>query len=1060
MPNPQGQQLYPPGEGPVSSQVPELGNAEESPDLMTAPIQPGMEAQASGDVWQRMKAARVLEGLRGTYRGEKTPKTTMAAALPLKPLPPQRVTQTKRSYAIPGAIGGGIVGAMLAEPGSRMKGTAKGVVHGGGAGAGAGIGSLIGSLGLPALAQALGVDDAGRMATLEQIGHLGGAAAGGITGYKATQGLWNSVAGSSEKEEQRDERKEAMDPSLSLFAKCALTMEGKQPKPTAAGESGLVDQMPMKPWSEYGEAAWPDPSTQYWRQRRDGKGKTSTKIAGENTFWCKPCKKPRSKCDCGKQAGLVMDKEAFGLGDITKTFFGEGVGGMLNSAAQTGWKGIKSVGDWLSGAPSPSKAQPQGVMGKIKTTAQDAMAGKPTMVGAAQNIAQHPAQFGHDAMDVAGSVMQNGTHSPSSMWKMYQMSRNWGQPQQSSWAQQVPGVVQQAMGKANAANLITSYQKQALAPDLLPAGVNLSSLTDAPDVQAPLRKNPMLLASGETMGQMQAGGRASQKSFATVPTPTPVAMDQAATQQAGQQQMEAEASDQLSDFAQGFIKCCAERGLDDDQIVEAMLKAAELDPIVAEDLGMTKQAGNWRLEAGKGLLTAGKWLGNKLFRPAAKALAGTEAPAVAKAVGGGNYGQAAKSMAKGVFDLGGKAPEALGLKARMAGGFGAGFSGDTLDPTSDHSLWSAAKRGLVGSVIGATGGRYLDPRVMSQISSTGLRTMSGQLGGAAADSALDLAGYDTGGRLQDIGGTLGFGSSIPGVRRLANKAVSGVTSPIAKHLDDVAGRRPLAAGGKAAPGGQQMLPGFSEQPGWAARGLAGTADKIRGIPKAMGGMVDDVTNLGWKGNTAALGTLMGVEGIQKYTRSMADNLGIASVDPQTGQAVPFPRLAAQIHAKASKVPAVMAKLDGAATTFSNKMGIDTTKMRDPRTGKFTIEGLGQFADAAATKAEQMGSGLPDWLTGMWGNLPPIAKMMVIGSIIPMILGPLTGNTGMGMGAGLGLLAGGLLGPQLMPGMFGGQPQQAPQQAPPQAEPSPVDIAAPQAEALPQQRDTTVAPAAL
>ena len=57
-------------------------------------------------------------------------------------------------------------------------------------------------------------------------------------------------------------------------------MGGTQPRITAAGESGLPDQITEKPWSEYGSKAWPDPNTQYWRQRHDGKGKTTSKLAG------------------------------------------------------------------------------------------------------------------------------------------------------------------------------------------------------------------------------------------------------------------------------------------------------------------------------------------------------------------------------------------------------------------------------------------------------------------------------------------------------------------------------------------------------------------------------------------------------------------------------------------------------------------------------------------------------------------------------------------------------------------------------------------------------------
>jgi hypothetical protein len=42
-----------------------------------------------------------------------------------------------------------------------------------------------------------------------------------------------------------------------LFKAALLTMQGKQPKVTATGESGLPDEIPEKPWSVYGGKAWP-----------------------------------------------------------------------------------------------------------------------------------------------------------------------------------------------------------------------------------------------------------------------------------------------------------------------------------------------------------------------------------------------------------------------------------------------------------------------------------------------------------------------------------------------------------------------------------------------------------------------------------------------------------------------------------------------------------------------------------------------------------------------------------------------------------------------------------
>lgn len=84
-------------------------------------------------------------------------------------------------------------------------------------------------------------------------------------------------------------------PFLSKVAK--LENSKDQPRVSAAGEGGLLEHVKEVPWTLYGKDAWPDANTGYWRQRKDGKGKTTSKIA-DSTFWCKKCKKPRRSCGC------------------------------------------------------------------------------------------------------------------------------------------------------------------------------------------------------------------------------------------------------------------------------------------------------------------------------------------------------------------------------------------------------------------------------------------------------------------------------------------------------------------------------------------------------------------------------------------------------------------------------------------------------------------------------------------------------------------------------------------------------------------------------------------
>ena len=69
--------------------------------------------------------------------------------------------------------------------------------------------------------------------------------------------------------------------SLHFQLKAALISCGrKQPKVTATGESGMVDEIEEKPWNVYGSNAWPDKKDAYWRQVRAGSPGGSRTVGG------------------------------------------------------------------------------------------------------------------------------------------------------------------------------------------------------------------------------------------------------------------------------------------------------------------------------------------------------------------------------------------------------------------------------------------------------------------------------------------------------------------------------------------------------------------------------------------------------------------------------------------------------------------------------------------------------------------------------------------------------------------------------------------------------------
>ena len=58
-----------------------------------------------------------------------------------------------------------------------------------------------------------------------------------------------------------------------LLKAASINTGGKQPKVTAAGESGLPDEIEEKPWSVYGSNAWPVSCHRRWQPLPWGSGK-------------------------------------------------------------------------------------------------------------------------------------------------------------------------------------------------------------------------------------------------------------------------------------------------------------------------------------------------------------------------------------------------------------------------------------------------------------------------------------------------------------------------------------------------------------------------------------------------------------------------------------------------------------------------------------------------------------------------------------------------------------------------------------------------------------------
>ena len=67
-------------------------------------------------------------------------------------------------------------------------------------------------------------------------------------------------------------------PSDLLLKAALISVGGKQPKVTATGESGMVDEMP---WSECGGKAWSDPKTQCWHRVSAGSPGESREQSGQ-----------------------------------------------------------------------------------------------------------------------------------------------------------------------------------------------------------------------------------------------------------------------------------------------------------------------------------------------------------------------------------------------------------------------------------------------------------------------------------------------------------------------------------------------------------------------------------------------------------------------------------------------------------------------------------------------------------------------------------------------------------------------------------------------------------
>lgn len=840
-----------------------------------------------------------------------------------------------------------------------------------------------------------------------------------------------------------------------------ISAEGTQPKVTATGESGLVDRVPQRPWSEYGEAAWPG-ANGYWKQGKRGQGKTITKLsASDNAFWCGKCKKPRRGCGCetAKEAKLLtcgesrsLIKEALSWGGMAGSI-GRGVKGMFGPVgaavaggielAKTPWTGwnqdawekehvshgvggqilniigsplhaaygaARDIGNWEDMtqrvARQPAAPTPQATAQPAQATPQYTPRPVPKVpmrapdflgMGPKDNVFdKRSADATEVVADAAGGVA--GAAAGSRVGKNLHLVSQGGR-----WGQNIPGVVDPAMGWRHPVRDIGTSTVRGFP---LPGPVSVRGAY----LKRIMESNPKLYAAlggaagkggdiadfvkgrrASMLGGKLTGGAAGVGAMALLQSLIHRGESQVTKVSAEDETMSMEKVAQqlgLNEFAVGFVVACRDKGMDSVQMQKAAAVASELDPCIAEDLApLLKQAFlPEAIAAGKAIGPAA-WSGIKSLGPklwgGAKAMGSQVAEAAPKLVGeaaGGPSGRAAGQTA-------------MQMGARTLGGGLLGGEVDELLPENMRGYGTAVGAALGGGSAAPGLAKYVSPKLISGLGKATWRGAAGNVAGMAADETAAMMGQDTGGAFRQAGTAIGLGSASPWAREQAMKSLRMGTKAVSGQLGKLEGAVNPA-------NYEQLMSGAPEAGG--IRGMIGKG--IGKAQKAVGALPDQ---LGAAANWAT------------DPKAYARQAGLLGVGALAGGGAMYRNMAMDAGKKFQELQTA------AQPALQELSKITGGNYFDP-SGKVSMEGMKTaLTDAKKWMSEMQNSGLSGMgqkLVSWWHSLPPESQVMMLGSVVSAIGGMATGNTGAGL-VGAGLLAGGAhFGPKLAPQYFS-QPRQ-------------------------------------
>ena len=511
-------------------------------------------------------------------------------------------------------------------------------------------------------------------------------------------------------------------------------------------------------------------------------------------------------------------------------------------------------------------------------------------------------------------------------------------------------------------------------------------------------------------------------------------------------------------FCRGFVRKCETMGMTPPEIVKAAEAASQLDPIIAEDLEpLTKQAGGIISLIGKGVTALGEHLmpalkgigsaagrigtsavGEDAARVGSK-LMSREAPTmfdkgrnIGRAVGGWGRGllQGGEELAEGHPAMWGShyADDIAKMKANggnmlgelakrtAAGGVGAlegsGFGGLSDDAGITQGYGSTGGA-LAGGIAGFMRPQLLASKGLAPLRNAGFRSGMGGLLGEAANQAGDLTGFDHP-DMARVGRLVGAGTAIPGVRRGMAQLGEETLGRASQGLTSLANN----------PNGLGAMEGRMGD--LARKATHGVAGALENAPKQLGQAADyvgDFTGKKMLGAAGVTGLAMvgnqykqGFQAVQSHVNDIASKLGVPTTGPD-GKPLSMGQIGQQLTQSAEGVQHLreqatqMAQKDMPATAF----GPD---------GQLTMQGLTQFASQKMQQLQQFGGeGLVGQVMQWFGNMDGTQKALMIASIIPLLLGMFTGNTGMGAMGSLGMLGGAIAAPHIQNWMHPAAPQQ-------------------------------------